>query len=270
MKHKRSLLRVWLFASFAVLTIGIGASQTWGEGLLPPRALAQKPWIFFDLGDTIVSAPTDPNSHDIVRLSWVRFAGDDGKIRDARSYLSGLKAKGYGIGLIANIPEKWGDPELKMAKAWVAETDPAKREALARALTKTKVQSIGDYFEGHGPGDSPTQKRRWSDPRYRCMDWSIFPEGAILVPFVDENRKPDRGPFTSEEQLFLFQSALRLASKAGRSALYLGENPFEIDAAARAGLATKRLVYVSGVETQTRGFLPSEAEIDRLTRPVGR
>lgn len=52
-----------------------------------------KPWIYFDLGDTII------DTKDMKKLKYFKGAKD---------YLSELKRKGFHIGLITNIPETFG------------------------------------------------------------------------------------------------------------------------------------------------------------------
>jgi beta-phosphoglucomutase-like phosphatase (HAD superfamily) len=59
------------------------------------RAVAQdkKPWVYFDLGDTVV------NTKDMKHLKYMK---------GARDYLEELKREGFKIGIISNIPENWG------------------------------------------------------------------------------------------------------------------------------------------------------------------
>ncbi len=52
-----------------------------------------RPWIYFDLGDTVIS------TKDMKHLKYFRGAKD---------YIIGLKDKGYKVGLITNIPETFG------------------------------------------------------------------------------------------------------------------------------------------------------------------
>jgi len=231
---------------------------------------SSKPWLFFDLGNTLVANVLDPVSHDIARLSWVRYVGDDGKVTDAHEYLARLRAKGYTLGLVTNIPQSWGDPDLSKAKVWLAETDPVKRQSLFDALTRTKIGVLGEFFEGRGPSDASSQKRRWGDEAYPTMDWTLIPTMHSFVPFFDEYRKPDRGPYSSEDQLFLFQQAMRLAGRAGARVVYQGDNKWEIDAAQKVGLAAKLVPYKNGAEVQSKGFFLNEAEIGQLAGQASR
>ena len=56
-------------------------------------AQAPKPWIYFDLGDTVI------DTKDMKKLKYFRGAKD---------YLTELRQKGFQIGLITNIPETFG------------------------------------------------------------------------------------------------------------------------------------------------------------------
>ncbi|MFA6239119.1 MAG: hypothetical protein WC635_17400 [Bacteriovorax sp.] len=70
--------------------------------LLSLKVLAhdKKPWIYFDLGDTVV------NTKDMLHLRYMP---------GAREYMEQLKREGYKLGIISNIPENWGmDYEEKL------------------------------------------------------------------------------------------------------------------------------------------------------------
>ena len=53
----------------------------------------KKPWVYFDLGDTIV------NTKDMNHIKYMK---------GAREYLKDLKREGFKIGIVSNIPENWG------------------------------------------------------------------------------------------------------------------------------------------------------------------
>jgi beta-phosphoglucomutase-like phosphatase (HAD superfamily) len=62
----------------------------------------KSPWVYFDLGETII------NSKDLKNISY---------ITGSKEYLEQLKQNGYRIGLITNIPETWGaDYPSKLAE----------------------------------------------------------------------------------------------------------------------------------------------------------
>ena len=59
------------------------------------KVMAQdkKPWVYFDLGETIVS------TKDMKHIKYMK---------GARDYMDELKREGFKIGIISNIPESWG------------------------------------------------------------------------------------------------------------------------------------------------------------------
>lgn len=64
----------------------------------------KKPWVYFDLGDTVV------NTKDMKQLKYMN---------GAREYIEALKREGFKVGIITNIPEVWGmdyDEKLQTLK----------------------------------------------------------------------------------------------------------------------------------------------------------
>lgn len=57
------------------------------------KAQDKKPWVYFDLGDTVV------NTKDMDHIKYMK---------GARDYMDELKREGFKIGIISNIPENWG------------------------------------------------------------------------------------------------------------------------------------------------------------------
>lgn len=57
------------------------------------KAQDKKPWVYFDLGDTVVS------TKDMKHIKYMK---------GAREYMDELKREGFKIGIISNIPEAWG------------------------------------------------------------------------------------------------------------------------------------------------------------------
>src|SRR5690606_22493812 len=110
-------------------------------GMTTWATACQKPWVFFDLGNTILrSNPGEKMAYN---------AG-------AHEYLRALKQRGFRIGLITNVPEKWGP------------TSKEKIRSLKRAVA-----------------------REWTrDPKSTAMDWTDFSDALILVPPREECRKP--------------------------------------------------------------------------------
>lgn len=162
-----------------------------------------KPWVFFDLGNTVVaSAPGQESRY----------------VPGAHAYVQELRRRGYSVGLVTNVPEKWG------------RTRAEKIRALKRLIRET-----------------------WTnDPAAEAMDWSDFPETAIVIPSRDAERKP--API-------LFDAAVALAAReAGRDGcpvIFEGEDPTEIAAAEKVGMTT----YLVGKDPAAP-FMP----IERIAR----
>lgn len=57
------------------------------------NAKDKRPWVYFDLGDTIV------NTKDMDHIKYMK---------GVREYIEDLKREGFKIGIISNIPESWG------------------------------------------------------------------------------------------------------------------------------------------------------------------
>ncbi len=69
-----------------------------------------KPWVFFDLGNTVVASKPGAESE---------------YISGAHEYVKQLKRRGYRIGLISNVPQNWGattEEKVKALKKMIAES----------------------------------------------------------------------------------------------------------------------------------------------------
>jgi phosphoglycolate phosphatase-like HAD superfamily hydrolase len=101
-----------------------------------PQDPCGRGWVYFDLGNTLV------NTADWDHLKYMP---------QAREYLRDLKASGFHLGLISNVPESWGaTPEAKIA-------------ALKNEIAKT-----------------------WSETD--AFDWTVF--DSVLLPPTNQDRKP--------------------------------------------------------------------------------
>jgi FMN phosphatase YigB (HAD superfamily) len=114
-----------------------------------PVVTCELPWLFFDLGaDTIVDTQTD----DFKKVYYMP---------GAHEYLADLRAKGYHLGLLVNIPASWGD------------TQEAKLEATQKF--------IADLWTDKIP-----------------LDWDQFDLGVAFPP-TDAERKP--APYLFEQAI---------------------------------------------------------------------
>lgn len=84
---------------FKTLPVAFAAAVAVGAMLagtfLPAQDRCPRPWMFFDLGNTLV----DTKTYDFKKILYMPKAYD---------YLRELRGKGYPLGLLVNIPESWG------------------------------------------------------------------------------------------------------------------------------------------------------------------
>jgi len=97
----------------------------------------EKPWIFFDLGNTLIDQKREKK-----KLFYMP---------GALGYLKDLKKLGYRIGVISNIPEKFGTNYTN------------------------KLKSLKHYVS-----------KNWKDSE--SFDWNVFDK--IILPLNDRERKP--------------------------------------------------------------------------------
>lgn len=84
----------WVKIVYKILVLSLLFSLNTFANEIPENVHAKKPWVYFDLGNTIV------NTNDIKNLHYMK---------GAREYIEGLKKEGFNIGIISNIPESWGN-----------------------------------------------------------------------------------------------------------------------------------------------------------------
>jgi hypothetical protein len=169
------------------------------------QAACEKPWIFFDVGNTLVLAQPDPHKEGHLL--------DERYVQGVVPYLKKLRSKGYPLGLISNIPPEWGEEDEFSQIA----------NKLTRQLLRTQKAFSEDWKKGERP-----------------FDWSYFGtlkgsgdqltfEGRVYFPTRVEERKPRTCPDCT------FNRALEAAKAEGCQALYIGESREEMAAAERAG-----------------------------------
>ncbi|MBI3534333.1 MAG: hypothetical protein HY072_02430 [Deltaproteobacteria bacterium] len=197
----------------------------------------KRPWIFFDLGETLIATYIDDNdkTNDYKNMKYL-----DG----AFEYLQELEKLNYPIGLIVDVPEKWGtEPEYKADYA---------------DIMSAKIRRTMDFVEGKIPADGSS----WSkNPGDLAMDWHFFGNfvkvkkyknkqqfrGKILLPRTKEERK-------SDGSTVLFERAKDMAMVRKCKVLYMGEVAEQMELAKKAGVIPFRV----GHDWPTSFFLPVE------------
>ena len=192
------------------------------------------PWMFFDLGNTIVDTKTN-NYNPMFYLADVQRFADGHDYKSSRDYLAALKNEGYLLGLVMDVPEAWGKD--------YPSTEPLKDYVSAKILRTM------DFLEGKISDD----KSSWLGD---VMDWSPFGTfagtgidrvfvGRVFVPRTTAERK-------RSNSTVIFAQAFAQAQKAGCKALYQGESEAEMTLAEQAGLATFRV----GSTNSSNFYLP--------------
>lgn len=170
------------FTQIIAVLCGIAAALHMQSRARTALTTCAKPWVFFDLGNTLVDS--DPGKE-------MRY------LSGAREYVKQLKLRGYRIGMITNVPEKWG---------------PSSKEKV-RVLKKTVKES-------------------WShDPQVDMMDWSDFSDALILTPPRDLFRKPAPYLFKAAIAKVLLEEG-----ETNCKVIFQGEDPKEVAAATQAGM----------------------------------
>ncbi|MDO9180929.1 MAG: HAD hydrolase-like protein [Bacteriovorax sp.] len=171
------------------------------------RAFAQdkKPWVYFDLGDTVVS------TKDMNHLKY---------LNGAREYMEELKREGFKIGIISNIPENWGmdyDEKLQSLKkvihdGWDEERPfdwsiydevilPLKNTEMKPAPTLflkaiSKAESCPSVYIGESPKEITAAKEVGMAAKlFKADDQEIYIPLDQIKGFITENYKLpyDRG-----------------------------------------------------------------------------
>jgi FMN phosphatase YigB (HAD superfamily) len=172
--------RAWT-ARLAVV-LGIGAAIFAAPGTNGRSNRCGKPWVFFDLGNTLIVA--DPSKES-------RY------MPGAHAYVQELHRHGVHVGLISNVPEKWGTNRTQKLKAL--------KKIVADTWTK--------------------------DSGAESMDWADFPDPTIFIPPRDVFRKPEPYLFRSAFDKVILEEGTRNCP-----VYYQGEDPLEVAVAEKVGM----------------------------------
>ncbi|MBA3490392.1 MAG: hypothetical protein H0T78_12795 [Longispora sp.] len=137
---KRLIVRLTAVVSCAVALIALSAvahAEAEQPGLPGGSSTCIHPVAYFDLGNVLV------DSHDFTKMKYMP---------EAQRYVRRLKARQVTMGLIVNIPVKWGTSDQE------------------------RVDKLKEFIASGWIGDTP-------------FDWTPF-EGRIILPRTDGERKP--------------------------------------------------------------------------------
>lgn len=191
----------------------------------------ERPMIFFDIGETLVNTTTHKYNPSYF-------------LPGAHEYLRGLHAHGHALGIIADVPERFGrdNPDVSGIRDYLT----------------AKIVRLKSFMEGHYPDD----KTSWQGP---VFDWSLFGHfegsgenlqfrGPVFLPLTDSEQKKKRSRA-------MFNRAYLAATEAGCIGIYLGEEEYQMDLARDSGLVP----FWVGHTLPDQFFLPVE-RIDEYVR----
>lgn len=171
------------------------------------KADCDRPWIFFDTGETLIAVPKD----------YKNMENEPGM----EKYLRELKASGYPIGLIVNIPEEWG------------EGIPGKDQVTRRVIFLQQFLA-----EGWKEGADPFPMELFGKMRGKGANRKF--QGRVFFPTHNSDRKPAVCPTCA------LNVAFDAAKRAGCPALYLGEDAKEMEAAESVGFIPFQVGHSDG------------------------
>ena len=119
------------------------------QSVLAAPMKCEMPWLFFDLGNTIVDTADWNNLH---------------YIQGAREYLETVHKSGYRIAILANVPEAWGrDDRAKLKKL----------KEVMKAAWKDSHEIPWEYFSGiyFNPRDLERKPKPYLFEKARLLAW---------------------------------------------------------------------------------------------------
>lgn len=217
---------------FSLVSITFASAEATQE----PRSSCRAAWVYFDLGQTLID--TDTYKYDPMFY-----------LPEAREYVEAVIKAGHPVGLIIDIPEKWGRDYPPNAEI--------------KDLATVKVLRTMQFVQGIVPSDHSSWRK--GDQPFEWQYYGAFrgegPDllfnGRILVPLNNRERKDTGNPV-------LFERAKAQAAKEGCPILYLSEEPKQLEVARKTGLA----VFQVGVTLPGHFFLPVEQIEDYVRKPA--
>lgn len=225
----------------ALLFLNLGLQLNAGE-----EKECMKTWVFFDLGNTIVDTATN-NYNPIFYMTAVSdknedqtFKWKDGELyKNGREYINAVYEENTLMGLLTDVPEKWGInyPEVEPV------TD----------YPTAKIVRLLDFLAGRVPEDNTSWKE--GEPEFEYKAFGAFKgEGAdrkfvgrMFLPQNDTERK-------SKGSTVIFERAVAAAAAEGCKAIYQGEDEEEMKLAEKAGMYP----FHVGKTSKTHFYIPKE------------
>ena len=224
-----------LFAAVLVSVSAWGSSSgaangsSNGASLEAKQSVCKKPYLFFDVGGTLVD--TDTHKFNPMLLAT-----------DADSYLKSVKKHGYPMGIVSDVPEVWGRdlPDVKTIQHYPT----------------AKWMRFLNFMRGKYPDDKASWKGPKLNPRYfgsfKGAGSNLHFEGRVFLPSTTAERKKNGSSI-------LYDRAYQMAQAAGCKAVYLSSDEKEMEPARKAGL----IPFLVGAKDHASRYLPV-GEIDKF------
>lgn len=216
-----------------------------------------QPWIFFDLGNTIVDTKTNDYKpmfymEDVSKKIDDVFTWKDGPLyKNAKSYVDHLNDEKITMGMLIDIPEKWG--------VNYPEANPI------LDIPTAKIVRTLNFLAGlHGEEDNASWRKEEGDVAFDYLPFGKFSglpanaalegsslkfEGRLLLPQNNTERKKVNGLPNSH---ILFERAVALAKEKNCKAIYQGEDTDEMQLAEEAGM----IPFNAGTTSKNYFYLP--------------
>jgi hypothetical protein len=208
-----------------------------------------KPWVFFDLGNTIVDTKTNDYNpmfymEDVSKKLNNHFIWKDGALYiNAKAYVDKLNADKTTLGMLIDIPEEWGT------------TDPPNNPILD--IPTAKIVRTLDFLAGKYLGDHASWRKDEGDVEFDSKPFGTFQgsgadlkfAGQLILPQKNSERKKVSGHSNST---ILFERAVAMAAEKGCKAIYQGEDTDEMKLADDAGM----VVFQVGVTSKKYFYIP--------------
>jgi hypothetical protein len=205
-----------------------------------------KPWVFFDLGNTIVDTVTN-NYNPIFHMQAVSQKNEDGSYKwkdgelypSAREYINKLQEEKTILGLLPDVPEEWGV------------NYPAAEPVLH--YPTAKIIRLLDFLAGKVPSDNTSWKE--GEPEFDYSPYGYFEGEGAEIKFYGRMFLPQNNTERKNKgSMVIFERAIAAAKEHNCKTIYLGEDTEEMKLAEKAGMYP----YLVGVTSKTHFYIPKD------------
>ncbi len=222
------------------------------------QEVCMKAWIYFDLGNTLV----DTKTHSYNPIFYMRDVSsrneagellwkDGRKYLNAKNYIDRLKRENFVLGMITDVPERWG---VNYPEAGPILDYPS-----------AKIRRLFDFLAGKVPEDNTSWKDEVAEFDFKPFgdfegegSETLF-KGELILPQKDTERKSPNAQGIGGSSI-LFERAVARAQEKGCKVIYQGEDVEEMKLAEGAGM----IPFLVGKTSKKYFYLPPEKIEDYL------